>query len=315
MQKYYSYCLKADLPSAIKEIEKSKNKLPNVNSKKFFSKVKARFIVQNEKLHLKCDDNFVKDVIESYRRYYRAVLLQPKKIDLFDNVLKSELQTVVARLSLRQSKKVSFEKIESLLKMEFKKRGFFALFGIVSPFRSLMVWKKESSKIYQVKLPERKQTVNVIFLEQFLELGWLHYATFGKYYVGGWAKKNSLYCVKQAYNLESPKFKVHYLAHEAQHFLDYKVFPKLKQVDLEYRAKLAELALTRSTTKFITKLKSEAKNDSTVPHSLAAYHILKNIKDTASSKGFRIDAAKLLFEHTDSLKKQGRKRAESTLLR
>lgn len=75
MQKYYFYCLKADLPSAIKVIEKSKNKLPNVNSKKFFSKVKARFILQNEKSRLKCEDNFVKEVIESYRRYYRAALL------------------------------------------------------------------------------------------------------------------------------------------------------------------------------------------------------------------------------------------------
>lgn len=177
LHKYYSYCLKADLPSALRAIEKSKNRSVDVKSKKFLHKVKTRFIQKNEKMYLRCDDNFVKAVIESYRKYYRAALLQPKKIDILDKTLKSELQVIAVRTGLLLSKNASFEKIENVLNMEFKKRGFFSIFGTVSPFRSLMVWKKEISKNYQVELPEGKQTVNVIFLEQFLELSWLHYAT------------------------------------------------------------------------------------------------------------------------------------------
>lgn len=310
MKEYYNYCLKANLPLAIRAIKKSKD----VKSKILMSKVKDRFIQKSEQSYLRCDDSFVKAVIEVYRKYYLKALLQPKKIQLFDDFLNVELQNVMQLSGIKLSKNISFGKIENLLKIEFKQRGFFAIFGTVTPFKSLMVWKKQSSKTYKVQLPEGVQTVNVIFLEQFIEFGWLHYATFGKYYVGGWAKKTSLYCVKKAYKVGSPTFKVHYLAHEAQHFSDYKVFPKLKQVDLEYRAKLSELSLTKNTAKFILKLKSEAKNDSSLPHSFAAFCIMEKLSDSDSPKELRSKAVQLLFEHSHLLKKFGRKKIESALL-
>lgn len=211
------------------------------------------------------------------------------------------------------SPQIRTEKLEKILKEALRSRGYFCLFGIVKPFRSLMIWKKEKRRSFSVVLPEKTQKVDVIFLDQFAELGWLHYATFGKYYVGGWAKKDALFCVKQAYKVNSSTFKVHYLSHEAQHFSDYKLFPKLIQVDLEYRAKLAELALTKTPRKFLQKLRCEAKNDIHIPHSFAAYKILSNICEVSSPKAIRLDATQLLRRHTEDLKRHGAKKVKSVL--
>src|SRR5215472_15819422 len=76
----------------------------------------------------------------------------------------------------------------------------------------------------------------------FVLKGWLGFATCDKEFSGGWAAKDTLYCVRDSYDLDSEHFRVSYLAHEAQHFADYLRFPKLGQPELEYRAKLVELA-------------------------------------------------------------------------
>ena len=199
------------------------------------------------------------------------------------------------------------------MKREFKKRGFFSLFGVVKPLRSLMVWKKTSPKTFKVSLPEGTQSVKVMLLAQFSELSWLHYATFGKYYVGGWAAKKLLFCVKQAYKIGSPDFNVHYLSHEAQHFSDYRSFPKLKSSDLEYRAKLAELALTASPIKFVGKLKREAKRAPQIPHSFAAYKILQGLTNSSSPAEIRKEAVQLLTRHTKTLKQRGANKVESVI--
>lgn len=304
IQEYYSHCLKADLPSGLKLIKKSKN--TNLERK-----IISRFVDQNEKSRIPCEDKYVKSVIQTYRRYYCNALLYPKKVKVFEKALVVELKSLTIAEGIKVASKLSSDKLEVILKDEFKRRGFFSLFGTVSPFKSLMVWKKEASKTYTVELPEKKQKVKVVFMDQFIELSWLHYATFGKYYVGGWAKKDSLFCVKQAYKINGPIFKVHYLAHEAQHFSDYKYFPKLQQVDLEYRAKLAELALAKNPKKLILKLKNEAQKNAKIPHSFAAYQILKGIDNATSSIKLRDQASKLLVENTKLLKAKGARSVKS----
>ncbi|MDO9182868.1 MAG: hypothetical protein Q7U04_10695 [Bacteriovorax sp.] len=313
LQAYYSYCLKADLQSAIQSLQKL-NRSGDKELKIFHEKFLARFVNKNEKENIKCEDDFVKSIIRSYRAYYREALLQPKKLLNHNAILSKDLKRIMFNEGVKFSTVASFEKLEKILEREFHKRGFLALFGTVKPFRSLMIWKKESFKIFNVSLPEKKQKVKVIFLEQFLELGWMHYATFGKYYVGGWARKDALYCVKQAYKIDSPTFNIHYLSHEAQHFSDYKSFPKLIQIDLEYRAKLAELALARSPKKFLNKLTSEAKKDKNMPHSFAAYKILDGLTDATLPTKIRREAIGLLLQHSSALKKHGSKKVRTVLL-
>jgi len=54
-------------------------------------------------------------------------------------------------------------------------------------------------------------TVPVVFLEEIVSMGWQEY------------------------------FHVNFIAHEAQHFADYKTYPKLLQIELEYRANHIQL--------------------------------------------------------------------------
>ncbi len=309
---YYSYCLQANLPFAIKSLLKKKKS----DSKKVQTlrrKMSARFITQTEKQKISCKDRVVAEIIGAYRDYYRKALLDFKKIDFWDQALIQNLRLILSKIGKKNAISFSQEKIEKLLSVELKKRGYYSLFGKVTPFRSLLVWKKQSAKTYTVSLPEKKQKAMVVFMDEFLELSWLHYATFGRYYVGGWAKKNALYCVKQAYKVNTPDFMAHYLAHEAQHFADYKSFPKLQQADLEYRAKLAELFLTAHPKKFVKKLKSEAKNDPGLPHCFAAYQIITKLKVLPTKNSIKEHAAHLLADHSRSLKMHGAKNATSAL--
>lgn len=119
--------------------------------------------------------------------------------------------------------------------------------------------------------------------------------------------------VKQAYKVGSSTFKVHYLAHEAQHFADYKTYPKLSQEDLEYRAKLAELSLTRSPKRFIQKLRSEAKDDRKLPHGFAAYKILEGLGPAGAGKSARKRGVELLKAHSCELKILGAKGVKTAL--
>lgn len=310
---YYSYCLQANLRGGVRAIRQTKSS-EKQNAKILRRKVIRRFIEKNEINRIHCDDSFIKHIVRTYREYYREVLLTPAKLSSLNEQLDSFLREIAKSEDIKISSNISRKSLEKILSNEIKLRGYYSLFGTVSPFRSLLIWKKQTAKRYSVVLPEGKQRVNVVFMEDFLELSWLHYATFGKYYVGGWAKKDALYCVKQAYKINSPKFLVHYLAHEAQHFSDYKSFPKLQQMDLEYRSKLAELSLTQSPNKFMKKLRLEARNDKHAPHSFAAYKILQNIGDSSSAKIIQLSARALLKEHSEKLKSRGAKTVTTCLV-
>ncbi len=170
----------------------------------------------------------------------------------------------------------------------------------MTPFRSLLVWRSQKIEKFQVPLIHKTQVVKVVLLDKFIEFGWLHFATFGKYYVGGWAKKDALYCVLPAYkkSLNGESFRVSYLTHEAQHFSDYKRFPKLSQTDLEYRAKLAELVAAKKTTRLLMKFRSEAKNDPKFPHSHAAWRVINDLNTKGSIQD---EASRILREHSHAL--------------
>lgn len=156
--------------------------------------------------------------------------------------------------------------------------------------------------------------MNVVFLEDFIELGWLHYATFGKHYVGGWAKSDALYCVARAYRRGGDRFHASYLCHEAQHYSDYKRFPKLQQQDLEYRAKLAELIASKRPGKLIKKFSSEAKDNKQLPHSYAAFCLLKNFEQRRlDPRSIKRSAVASLSAHSKALRERGARTVKSVL--
>lgn len=139
----------------------------------------ARFLEKNEKFRVSCKESFVKEVIHTYRLYYRKALLHPTKTARFDFELFERLRCLLKNVGYKNVNSLSVSNVERKLNEELKRRGYYSLFGTVKPFRSLLVWSNQSSRSFQVSLPEKTQKVEVVFMEDFSELSWLHYGETG----------------------------------------------------------------------------------------------------------------------------------------
>lgn len=243
-----------------------------------------RFYKENPDFRISHEDTWIENVINIYRCYFVDVLTN--KVEL--SVAEANL---LDRLNLHLpigEKGADMNSTEENLKAIFKEKGFSFLGGKVEPHYGPFVWKTVDKSMYHVDIPDTTELVQVCFLDDFLMLSWLHFATFGEVYAGGWAKEDALYCILPNYRdkLDTDAFLVSFLKHEAQHYSDYKLFPKLKGQDLEYRAKLVEL-IYYSNFKFIEKLLVQAVNKPN-PHNYSAFIILKRF----SKRFFNTEAEK-----------------------
>jgi hypothetical protein len=85
--------------------------------------------------------------------------------------------------------------------------------------------------------------------------------------------------VAPAWDLSSEGYTISLLAHEAQHFSDYRRYPKLAQTDLEYRAKLTEVALAETTQRSLLDMfSSQATRDRRLPHPFASYWVVERLR-------------------------------------
>jgi len=191
-----------------------------------------------------------------------------------------ELRNALSRLlGFSQSTDLDFDALEKKLAAEAQDHGFHALFGVTSPLREIMVWKKQTVEQRQVQLPERPYSVKVTFMDDFVVRGWGYYATCGRRSTGGWATEEGLFAVVPAYkSLDDETFSVRFLAHETQHFADKHTFGHLESWELEYRAKLTELALAfasqDSTLQRICENRSQG-NESA--HAYADFRVIDDI--------------------------------------
>ena len=130
------------------------------------------------------------------------------------------------------------------LQAAFEAEGYHALFGKTQGYYGPYVWRETVPAVYQVELPDGSAEYTVNLLKGFVFRSWMDYLTFGRYGTGGWASPDgTINCIEQAYDLESERFRVSLLKHEAQHTVDRKRFPQITPAELEYRAKLVELQM------------------------------------------------------------------------
>jgi hypothetical protein len=130
-------------------------------------------------------------------------------------------------------------------------------------------------------------------------------ATCGVAQTGGWAKPDALYAVRASYDLASEEFRVSYLAHEGQHFADYARYPMLEQPELEYRAKLTEIALSTTTTATLLANFASLGGDSRdSPHAFAARRVTIALQGVPMER-VREAAVEKLRDSTASLERLG----------
>lgn len=213
--------------------------------------------------------------INAYRRYWRRSLLNPGEEREAEQELFEALRAHLDRPDL-----VEMEPLERVLSQVLQAEGLYALQGRTGPLRELMVWRRQEAQQRQVVLPEGPFLAQVVLLDDFMSLGWADYATCGMRGAGGWATAETLYAVVPRYeNIEGEEFRVTFLGHETQHFVDLNRFEGLLPWELEYRAKLVELSQVNDTrSRVLAKFTEDRGDDPTSPHSYANARVLEAVR-------------------------------------
>ena len=104
--------------------------------------------------------------------------------------------------------------------------------------------------------------------------------TSNRWSAGGWATDEALFAVVPSYRdgLDSEAFRVVFLGHEAQHFADQNRFPEMPSWELEYRAKLVELAQAEEVSrKRLLGFMEAQSDDMDSPHTYANKRVIADL--------------------------------------
>lgn len=287
--KIFSNCLNGDIAPALQIMEQYESKDLSAKDLKFKTEFENRFKFNNDSSDfLISRPSPITDLLTIYRDYWRMSLLDNSKNH--DSLLMRNLSAFFASKypqSINHASCLSSDSLDFYLRKHVTAFGYHTTgFGRTGKLLDLLVWKEEKDTTYTFSIFDQEVKTPIVFMDGFITLGWEEYATLGRAYPGGWANKNSLNCVKKAYELDSEDFLIRYLCHEGRHFLDYQLFPDITGADLEYRAKLTELSLlNESLFETISLFVNNAVKDSDNAHSVANYKVVSDL----SKKLFRVD--------------------------
>jgi hypothetical protein len=207
---------------------------------------------------------------------------------------------------LREPEVISdWDALDERVAGELRARGYYSQLGNTPPLRELMVWRKQDSSQREVQLPERSYPVRLEVLNDFVTRGWSSFARCERGSNGGWATDERLYAVGPAFplGLESEAFRASLLGHETQHFADLRRFPALQPWELEYRAKLAELWLSRDSLRFLlSKFSHDQGDDEQVPHLFANKRVIRDLQTYLSAHGTTLARKDLLDVDPEQLR-------------
>lgn len=259
-------------------------------------------------------------VLVAYKHYWRDVSIPRTTRAHADQALIKKLVALLEKNGVSIKASDDPEKIGEHIKAMLEQAGIHVLMGVTSPNFELMMWRNEEVKRYEVALPESKQAVNVAFISDFVISGWLSFLTCDKMSTGGWTTKERIYMVGSRAETEAAPLQLQTnLNHEGQHFADFVSYPMLEQAELEYRAKLTELALSTTDTKTALEhfFRNGAAGRDNAPHSHAEYWLKQNLTKEmptltdasqhkiADDEMIRKAARKLLLDSSAKLKKLG----------
>jgi hypothetical protein len=294
--KIYSFCLDGNISAVLKEFNNyDKNKL-SVSDKLFIAKFETRFSkIEDNSNFLNDHSSKIDSLLKLFHSYWRMSLLEPSKN--FDSLFAKNLNIFLSKTMLdKNTPVITNDSLDYQFNKYIKTQKLFATNGIgkTGKLYDLLVWKTQKDTTYNFNIGNEKISANVIFMTDFITLGWEEYATLGTYYPGGWTTKKALFCVKSAYDLNSESFLISYLAHEGRHFKDYILFPKLKNsADLEYRAKLTELSLAKKTLfELIEFFINNANINSDNGHQVADFCVIRDISKFFFKTDFEKDISK-----------------------
>jgi hypothetical protein len=219
-------------------------------------------------------DKFTQRLVTIYRRYWRDAAANPEKRSDLEKTLLADLNGLLGRAF------ATIDATEPLMAARLRHRGFHMMKGRTGYLQELMVWAHEDKKVHTVALPEESNATTVFYMDKFVSLGWSNYLTCDRSGTGGWTDEHGLHVVVPNYtSLTDENFRVNFLAHESQHFADKRRYKTIKDWELEYRAKLVELAYAVATKDAIlSRFESSQSDDPAEPHSYANRQLLKAMR-------------------------------------
>jgi hypothetical protein len=266
----------------------------------------------NSRPAMAASDSLTDRALAIYRDYWHTAMSHPERRADEEKRLEGEVRQL-----LGAPKGTDLDALEPMLADALKKEGVHSLQGRTGLLRELMVWSKQDERLMQVALPEGRFDVKVVLLDDFKSFGWGHYATCGRASTGGWATDKALFAVVPKYSsLDGEEFRVTFLGHETQHFADKANFKGLESWELEYRAKLTELAQADATrTRVLEKFVADQGDDPASPHSYANRKVLADMvqklalasaKELASADAERVRSTAVELLREDSGRRVGK---------
>ena len=263
--------LQADMPRALGALRRVPANEYGGADQTFRTAMLERFAGREDDLSADPTEPFARATLATYRAYWRAALADPTRKPQAEANLLVALQQLTGRDDV-----VDLDAMEPVVAKRLRAEGFHSLQGRTGALRELMLWKHQEERPYRVTLPDGEHTTRVFVLDRFASLGWGDYATCGRRGTGGWATADALFAVVPRYaDLDGEEFRVTFLGHETQHFADLARFPAMPPWELEYRAKLVELALADKTReRVLRKLREDQGDDPASPHAYANKRVL-----------------------------------------
>lgn len=219
----------------------------------------------------------VRDIAELFQSYWLDALTQKASLDVLEGRLKDQLDNILTErgfVSAIDDEDTLLENVEAFIRGE----GYFAQSGRTPPLLDLMIWTDNQTTVESVELTDGTYDIELNSLDGFVSYGWSNFAAFGMASTGGWAKKDGLYCICRHYDLDSERFKLSFLKHEARHYVDFTLYPELQPADLEYRGKLTELAYSEEGTyRLLEQFTKAANRIENAPHPLANWYVVEGL--------------------------------------
>ena len=236
---------------------------------------RARFSEDTEQYVASSASALANSTIAIYRDYWRAALTGSLAPDQAEQQLQSELRNLLRKQypAYRAGEDV-FTQLQPALAAQQLESSL----GQTRPWRDLYIWAHQEDRQYRVELTDFEQSVDVTLIDQPLVQGWQHFASLDLNTTSGWATADGLYCLCWSYDLDSEAFKVNWLKHETRHLVDFREFPGLSEAEMEYRAKLTELAFSgNQVSETLRRFANNAEADSLSAHAAANYRVSQEI--------------------------------------
>jgi len=256
-------------------------------------------------------DPLARRLLASYQRYWWQATRDVAARPAAETRLKAELAELLGEAPPADGEE-AFDALNERLTAALRQRGLYAQLGRTPPLYDLFLWRAQEQRDYVVDLPGgARQPVRVFLMDDWISRGWSHYTACGAGGAGGWANADGLFAVRSSYgDLQGEDYRVSLLGHESQHYADQLRWPKMPSWQLEYRAKLVELAQADQTRdKLLGKFYRSRDDNPDHPHPYSNKRVLADVTAklglpadadlrTADPAAVRRAAAEVLAEDT-----------------